>query len=229
MNRLLRSLAVLLILTAPALYAAEPKETIHVVITGGPNAGTYDGTTDRGGCSAGLTGKDSWGNQYSPLKENDPKKLNGLQLTVPDAKEAAKGTHNFFLNVAFGRITARVAEYKVETEKKSGSGTVTVTFDTATSATFVVNLSGFPAGTPINIAHIHQAVAGTTGSIVVSTTLTAGEVVLASGGGTFTKSGIPVDAALEQTILNNPAGFYFNVHSTLNPGGVARGQLVRVQ
>jgi hypothetical protein len=38
-----------------------------------------------------------------------------------------------------------------------------------------------------------------------------------------------VDAALEQTILNNPAGFYFNVHSTLNPGGVARGQLVRVQ
>jgi hypothetical protein len=45
LNRLLRSLAVLLILTAPALYAAEPKETIHVVITGGANAGTYDGTT----------------------------------------------------------------------------------------------------------------------------------------------------------------------------------------
>jgi hypothetical protein len=126
MNRLLRSLALLLILTAPAVFAADVKETVHVVITGGAHAGTYDGTTDRGGCSAGMTGKESWGNQFSLVRENDPKKLNSLQLIVPDAKEAAKGTHNFFLNVAFGRITARVAEYKVETEKKSGSGTVTV-------------------------------------------------------------------------------------------------------
>ncbi len=125
MNRLLRSLAVLLILTTP-VFAADVKETIHVVITGGPNAGTYDGSTDRGGCSAGLTGHGSWGNQYSLVKENNPKVLNSVQLIVPDAKAAAKGTHDFFLNVAFGRITARVAEYKVETEKKSGSGTVTV-------------------------------------------------------------------------------------------------------
>jgi hypothetical protein len=117
----------------------------------------------------------------------------------------------------------------ISNSENTGSGTVTVTFDTATSATFVVFLSNFPAGTPINIAHIHQAVAGTNGSIVVSTTLAAGEVVLTNGGGTFTKSGITVDAALAQTIMNNPAGFYFNVHSTLNPGGVARGQLVRVQ
>src|ERR1700730_4099346 len=71
----------------------------------------------------------------------------------------------------------------ISNSEASGSGTVTVTFDTATSATFDGTLSGFPAGTPINIAHIHQAVAGTNGSIVVSTTLTAGEVVLASGGG----------------------------------------------
>jgi len=143
LNRLLRSLAVLLTLTAPALYAADVKETIHVVITGGPNAGTYDGSTDRGGCSAGLTGHGSWGNQYSLVKENNPKVLNSVQLIVPDAKSAAKGTHDFFLNVAFGRITARVAEYKVETEKKSGSGTVTVndkgstaivTFDATTAA-----------------------------------------------------------------------------------------------
>ena len=60
------------------------------------------------------------------MKENNPKVLNSVQLIVPDAKAAASGTHNFFLNVAFGRITARVAEYKIETEKKSGSGTVTV-------------------------------------------------------------------------------------------------------
>jgi hypothetical protein len=126
LNRVLRSLAVVSVLVAPALFAADVKESVHVVITGGANAGRYDGTTDRGGCSAGMTGKGSWGNQYSLPKENDPKVLNSVQLIVPDAKAAASGTHNFFLNVAFGRITKRVAEYKVDTEHKSGSGTVTV-------------------------------------------------------------------------------------------------------
>ena len=29
-------------------------------------------------------------------------------------------------------------------------------------------------------------------------------------------------------ILAAPQNFYFNVHTTLNPGGVARGQLQRV-
>ncbi len=124
MNRLLSSVAVLLLLT-PALLA-ETKENVHLVITGGPNAGTYDGTTDKGGCSAGLTGKGSFGNQFSLPKEKDPKKLNSVQLVVPDAKAAASGTHAFTLIVGFGPIIHRAAEYKVETDKKSGSGTVTV-------------------------------------------------------------------------------------------------------
>lgn len=119
----------------------------------------------------------------------------------------------------------------------SGSGTAVVTIVTTkdgagnvTSATttFVVNLSGFPPNTPINIAHIHQAAAGAVGSIVVQSGLTPGQTVLnAAGAGTFTVAGITVDPALANAIINNPAGFYFNVHSTLNPGGVARGQLVR--
>lgn len=123
----------------------------------------------------------------------------------------------------------------------SGSGNVTVTFDitrdaanniSAATATFVVNLSGFPAGTPINIAHIHQSAAGTNGTIVISTSLNPGEVTLSNGSGSFTKSGIPVqqqNLQSVQQILDNPSGFYFNVHSTAHPGGVARGQLVRVQ
>jgi hypothetical protein len=124
MNRLLSTLAILLLLT-PALFAAET-EKVHLVITGGPNAGTYDATTDRGGCSAGLTGKGSFGNQFSQPKEKDPKKLNSVQLIVPDAKAAAAGTHSFTLIVGFGPIFHRAAEYKVDTDKKSGSGTVTV-------------------------------------------------------------------------------------------------------
>lgn len=120
----------------------------------------------------------------------------------------------------------------------SGTGTSTVTMVTtkdsagnitSATATFVVNLSGFPAGTPINISHIHQAASGVNGAVVVNSNITAGQVVLATGSGSFTASNLTVDPALANTILNNPAGFYFNVHSTLNPGGVARGQLVRVQ
>ena len=117
-----------------------------------------------------------------------------------------------------------------------GSGTATITFDvtkdaagniTAGTATFAVTLSGFPANTPINIAHIHQAAAGVNGAVVFSTSLAAGEVNLATGSGSFTKTGITGDPALMQSIINNPAGFYFNAHSTLNSGGVVRGQLVK--
>jgi len=127
----------------------------------------------------------------------------------------------------------------ISNAEAGGSGTATIVLNvtkdsagnvTGGTATFTVNLVGFPPGTPINIAHIHQAPAGTNGSIVFNTTLGAGEVVLTNGAGSFTKSGIaPADPAIVNAIINNPAGFYFNVHSTLNPGGVARGQLVKVQ
>jgi len=125
--------------------------------------------------------------------------------------------------------------------ENTGSGTATITFDvnkdasgniTSGTATFVVNLTGFPSNTPINIAHIHQAAAGANGGIVFTTTLAAGEVNLVNGTGSFTKAGIapsPSDASIFQAIINNPAGFYFNVHSSQNPGGVARGQLTKVQ
>ena len=119
----------------------------------------------------------------------------------------------------------------------SGSGTATVTIVTtkdgagnvtAATATFVVNLSGFPAGTPVNAAHIHGGAAGVNGGVLINSGLTAGQTVLTNGSGTFTAANLtitPVDVANQ--ILANPAGFYFNVHSTLNPGGVVRGQLVR--
>jgi hypothetical protein len=122
----------------------------------------------------------------------------------------------------------------------SGTGNATVTMVTtkdsagnvtSATATFVVNLSGFPAGTPINAAHIHgpNAPAGVNAGVLVSSGITAGQNVLTNGSGTFTTANLTVDGALANQILANPSTFYFNVHSTLNPGGVARGQLVRVQ
>jgi len=121
--------------------------------------------------------------------------------------------------------------------ESSGSGNVTITFDTTTSGTtitaataiFVAQLSGFPANTPINIAHIHPGAVGVNGGVLVNTGLSAGEVVMANGSGSFTKGPVTMLPEVAQQILNNPSGFYFNVHSTTNPGGVARGQLQRVQ
>lgn len=130
-------------LFAATLSAAPVKETVHVVIANGPNAGTYEGETDRGGCSAGLTGAGSFGNQFSMPKSKDPKAFNSLQLIVPDAKAAAGGTHDFELHVGFGPIMNRSAEYVIVTKKGQGSGTVTVadhgatamvTFDGTTAA-----------------------------------------------------------------------------------------------
>jgi CHRD domain-containing protein len=117
-----------------------------------------------------------------------------------------------------------------------GRGTVTVTFNptynagniTAATATFVVNLTGFPANTPINAAHIHPGAAGVNGGVLVSTGLAAGQLVLANGSGTYTSPAVTVIPEVAQQIIRTPEAYYFNVHSTINPGGVARGQLQRV-
>jgi len=99
---------------------------------------------------------------------------------------------------------------------------------TSASATFVVNLTGFPAGSAVNIAHIHEGAATCACPVVVNTSLAAGEVTITNGVASFTKAGITVTPEVAQRILSNPAGFYFNVHTTLNAGGVARGTLNRV-
>lgn len=122
--------------------------------------------------------------------------------------------------------------------ENTGQGTVTVTLNltrdgnqniTAATATFVVNLTGFPANTPINLAHIHEGDRTCNCPVRVNLGLANGEVVLVNGAGSFTKSNINVDVNVANALLNNAAGFYFNVHSQLNPGGVARGQLTRTQ
>ena len=114
----------------------------------------------------------------------------------------------------------------------SGAATITmnVTRDaagaiTAATTTFAVTVTGFPAGSAVTIAHIHNAAAGASAGVFINTGLTAGEVTLTNGAGSFTKTAPSTTAAQAEAIIANPAGFYFNVHSALNPGGVVRGQL----
>lgn len=124
----------------------------------------------------------------------------------------------------------------VTNAEASGSGSATITLRvnrdsggaiTNATADFQVGLTGFPNGTALTMAHIHRGAVGINGNIVVDTGLTAGQIVLNAGAGTFTRSGISVTASLAQEILSTPSGFYFNVHSVLNGTGMVRGQLVR--
>ena len=92
-----------------------------------------------------------------------------------------------------------------------------------------VTLNGFPANTPVNAAHIHTGAAGSNGGPVVNLQLSAGQITLANGGGSFTRTDLSATSSdIARQIVDNPAGFYFNAHTQLNPGGAVRGQLVRI-
>ncbi|PYR74601.1 MAG: hypothetical protein DMF87_22150 [Acidobacteria bacterium] len=127
----------------------------------------------------------------------------------------------------------------VSNAEQAGHGAVQIQFDltrdaggaiTGAVGTFYFQLTGYPPGTTIVGAHIHPAPAGVNGPVIISTGLaTANTRVLDDGTGEFSFTGVFADPALVQQIINNPPAFYFNVHSTTNPGGFSRGQLVRVQ
>ena len=110
--------------------------TIHLVIGGGPHAGTYDAKSDNLTCTYGFAGPGSWGNQYS-VTGKSPKEFSSLQLIVPDTKDAADGTDKFLITAGFGELMKPgYTEYTINTGaslgggsdnvKKEGSGTITV-------------------------------------------------------------------------------------------------------
>lgn len=116
----------------------------------------------------------------------------------------------------------------------NGTFTLNLTRDSAgvitdANGTFVYSLTAFPAGTQIRLTHIHDGGPTINGPVVVDTGLTAANPITLADGtlSNQTFSNRAVGAALAQRIIDNPNGFYFNVHSVLNPGGAVRAQLVR--
>lgn len=120
--KVLLSLAIALFTTAAT---AAVSEVAQLKIAGGTHARSFTSSSERGGCSVGLTTPGAWGNQLSNPKDKDPNHFNSLQLIVPDPKKPSQ----FFLMVGFGSILARSAEYTVETrpgQTASGSGAVNI-------------------------------------------------------------------------------------------------------
>lgn len=115
----------------------------------------------------------------------------------------------------------------VTNAESTARGTAVITINKVTNMIdFEVSLNSFPAGSSVNIAHIHgPAPAGANAGILVNTGLTAGNVTLTNGAGTFRFPSFQATAAQVTQILGAPQNHYFNVHTTLNGGGAVRGQL----
>jgi len=112
-------------------------------------------------------------------------------------------------------------------------GTATVTWNTVTkTGTYRVDVYNMPVGT--TASHIHAGAVGAGGPVIVNFTVPAGGISNDFAlSGTFACSDVVPRAAqginscedFEQALLLNNT--YANVHSTANPGGEIRGQLIR--
>lgn len=103
--------------------------SIHLVVTGGPHAGTYD-VPNVDGCSFGLAQPGAWGNQFT-RDTQDPREFSSLQMIVPNAKAAAGGTNQFNMTVSFGPMFSEgQTDYAIETRegapRQAGQGTASV-------------------------------------------------------------------------------------------------------
>lgn len=123
----------------------------------------------------------------------------------------------------------------VTNAESNASGTAVITITTTKDSTgnvtagtidFSVTMTGFPNGSKAILAHIHNAPVGVSGGVFVGVSgVSAGSPIeMPNGSGSFHFSETPGADKINQ-ILANPAGFYFNVHTPLNPTGAIRGQL----
>jgi hypothetical protein len=124
----------------------------------------------------------------------------------------------------------------VSNAEAGATGTATVTLtptrDSANAVTggtfrFQFTVRGLTPTSNITLAHIHTGAAGVNGGVVVNSQLSAAtSIPTPAGTASFERADLTADSAATVTaIVANPSQFYFNIHTTLNGGGVMRGQL----
>lgn len=133
-----------------------------------------------------------------------------LVLTLFAATPAAAGGRPF--------STTLSGPNEVPAGDPDATGTATVWINPGTG-TVCYEWSVSNAATPIVAAHIHHAVAGVAGGVVVPLPPTG------ASSGTGCVSG--VDRGLALDIIRHPWEYYVNTHNAEFPAGVARGQLSR--
>jgi hypothetical protein len=111
-------------------------------------------------------------------------------------------------------LTADLAG-SAETDE-DGSGTATVVLDPdAGTACWTFSVENID---PVTVSHIHEGAAGSDGGVVVDLDLDGFE-------GSSEGCNDTADATTLQAIIDDPSGYYVNVHNEAFPGGAIRGQL----
>jgi hypothetical protein len=114
-----------------------------------------------------------------------------------------------------------VAYFDIATVRGADGRPVAATTAFATGVTF-------PGEATITGLHIHEAPAGQNGPVRIDSGIRAGATIPVNGTQHFVRVAVfSSGAALDglRGLLVNPAGFYWNIHTTVNPGGVMRAQL----
>lgn len=127
----------------------------------------------------------------------------------------------------------------ISNAESGGQGSATITFSVPRDNSGNVTgsgvwnvqaiVSGLTSSSAIRLAHIHTGASGVSGPVFVDTGLSQANAVQIGTGGTINFEGVFISQSQATAVLANPSGYYFNMHSPLNPGGVVRGQLVRVR
>jgi uncharacterized protein (TIGR03437 family) len=103
------------------------------------------------------------------------------------------------------------------------------------SVDFAVSYNFPEAETVFTGLHIHRGAAGTNGPVLIDTGITGTNNITTQGGrGSINRQAQVTGDNAERLaalrdVLDSPSGFYVNLHTTTNPGGVIRGQLQRAE
>jgi hypothetical protein len=101
--------------------------------------------------------------------------------------------------------------------ERSSSGAIT-----SGEAIFYLNYA-FPGSVTITGLHVHSGAKGTNGPVVIDSGVTSFTDTDGSGNVTTVVASVP--PATLQAILDNPRGYYVNLHTSAKPGGALRDQL----
>ena len=116
---------------------------------------------------------------------------------------------------------------------QKGSARGSVTFDltrnaagTITSGDVIFSFNySFANPTTVTGLHIHPGAKGTTGGVAIGAVLSANDAADADGVGNITSVVTGTSPTTLQAILDNPKGYYVNLHTPAKPGGALREQM----
>ena len=138
-------------------------------------------------------------------------------LAVPGSASAVDPTQP-----AYGGPMSGAQEVPAVVTTATGQGTAVISADGST-ITYIVTYSGLSGA--VNAAHIHTGAAGVAGGVILPLTPGPSPMVGTLTAANFTASG-PVTTYAEAVAAIRAGTTYFNLHTTANPGGEIRGQIV---